>query len=68
MCVCVCFVGVPEQVVALNRQILDEGHPGVADSLSDLAELCRAQGKLDEVGLYCVCFCAFLLVSYAFVS
>lgn len=38
-----------EQVVALNRELLGDDHPGVADSLSDLAELLRAQGKLDEV-------------------
>lgn len=37
------------QVVWLNRQLLGDQHPGVADSLSDLAELLRAQGKLDEV-------------------
>ena len=37
------------QVVTLNRQILGDDHPGVADSLSDLAELRRAQGKLEEV-------------------
>lgn len=37
------------QVVTLNRKILGDDHPGVADSLSDLAELRRAQGKLDEV-------------------
>lgn len=45
-----CFCsGLPRQVVALNRQIMGDKHPGVADSLSDLAELLRAQGKLDEV-------------------
>lgn len=40
-------------MVALNRKILNDGHPGVADSLSDLAELRRAQGKLEEVGWFC---------------
>lgn len=42
------------QVVALNRRILGDDHPGVADSLSDLAELRRAQGKLEEVRRCCV--------------